>query len=265
MNTLPVRSSQDYWNTVAETYDQVFPDTLIGRTQREVVWQELGRAFRSGQRILELNCGTGVDAVHLAGSGVRVLACDISPRMIEIARRRALSERLAGRVEFKVLPTEDIAMLGDQAPFDGVFSNFSGLNHVVDLPTLAQSLAQLLKPGARALLCLAGPFAPAEMAWYLAHGKLRQAMRRFTRLTDDVTLKVHYPSVATMAQIFAPAFRLQEWKGIGIAVPSCMEHMAQRIPKAYEKLARADRWLGQVPVLRGWADCVLLQFERVGR
>ena len=265
MNTLPVRSSQDYWNTVAETYDQVFPETLIGRAQREIVWQELGRTFHAGQRILELNCGTGIDAVYLAESGVRVLACDISPRMIEAARRRARTKRLAELIEFRVLPTEDIATLSDQGPFDGVFSNFSGLNHVADLSALAQSLARLLKSGAFALLCLAGPFAPAEMAWYLSHGKLRQAMRRFTRLTDDVTLNVYYPSVGKMARVFAPEFRLQEWKGIGVAAPSCMEHMAQRLPKTFERLARGDRWLGRVPVLRGLADCVLLQFERVGR
>lgn len=265
MNTLPVRSSQDYWNTVSETYDQVFPETLIGRAQREIVWQELGRTFRAGQRVLELNCGTGIDAVHLAERGVRVLACDISPRMIETARRRASTKRLAELIEFRVLPTEDIAILSDQGPFDGVFSNFSGLNHVADLPALAQSLAQLLKSGAFALLCLAGPFSPAEMAWYLAHGKLRQSMRRFTRLTDDATLNVHYPSVGTMARIFAPEFRLQAWKGIGVAVPSCMEHMAQRFPGTFGRLARADRWLGRVPVLKSWADCVLLQFERFGR
>lgn len=86
MSTLPTRSSAAYWNVVAETYDQVFPETLIGRAQREIVWQELACVFQAGQRILELNCGTGVDAVHLAESGVRVLACDISPRMIELAR-----------------------------------------------------------------------------------------------------------------------------------------------------------------------------------
>jgi SAM-dependent methyltransferase len=265
MSTLSTRSSQAYWNTVAETYDQVFPHTLIGRAQRDVVWQELERVFHPGQRILELNCGTGIDAVHLAEGGVAVLACDISPRMIEIACRRSSSAGLADLVDFRALPTEDIAVLGGQGSFDGAFSNFSGLNHVGDLSAVARNLARLLKPGARALLCIAGRFVPSEMAWHLAHGNLRTAMRRLTRLTDDVTLKVHYPSVSAMARIFAPEFRLREWKGVGVAVPSCLEHLARRHPRALDRLAKADRWLGSVPVFRGMADCILLQFERIER
>jgi ubiquinone/menaquinone biosynthesis C-methylase UbiE len=264
LSTRP-RPSQTYWNTVAETYDQVFPHTLIGRAQRDVVWQELGRVFHPGQRILELNCGTGVDAVHLVESRVRVLACDISPRMIEIARRRLSSTHFEKLAEFRVLPTEDIAVLADEAPFDGVFSNFSGLNHVGDLCAVARDLARLLNPGARAVFCMAGRYAALEMAWYLAHGNVRKAMRRLTRLTDDVTLRVHYPSVGTMAQIFAPEFSLRKWRGIGVMLPSCMEHVARRLPKVLGGLATADRGLGCVPVLRGMADCILLQFERVER
>lgn len=156
-------------------------------------------------------------------------------------------------------------MLGDEGPFDGVFSNFSGLNHVRNLRGLANTLARLVNFGAPAVLCLAGPFSLVEMAWYLAHGKLGQAMRRFTGVTDDVTLSVYYPSVTKMARTFAPEFRLQEWRGIGVVVPSCMEHMAQRLPKTCQRLAKADRWLGRVPLVRGLADCVLLQFERVRR
>jgi ubiquinone/menaquinone biosynthesis C-methylase UbiE len=263
MSALSTRASQTYWNTVAETYDQVFPYTLIGRVQRDVVWRELERVFHPGQRILELNCGTGIDAVHLAENGVTVFACDISSRMIEMACRRLSATGLEELVQFRTLPTEDIAMLGGEGPFDGAFSNFSGLNHVGDLSAVARDLARLLKPGARALLCIAGRFVPSEMMWYLAHGNLRKAMRRLTKLCDDATLEVHYPSVGAIARIFAPEFRLREWKGIGVTVPSCLEHVVGQHPKVLNRLARADRWIGRVPVLRGMADCVLLQFERI--
>jgi ubiquinone/menaquinone biosynthesis C-methylase UbiE len=263
MSALSTRSSQTYWNTVAETYDQVFPQTLVGRAQRDVVWQELGLIFHPGQRILELNCGTGIDAVHLAESGVAVLACDISSRMIEVACQRLSSTSLADLVEFRVMPTEDIAVLEGEGCFDGAFSNFSGLNHVGDLSLVARNLARLLKPGARALLCMAGRFVPLEIVWHLAHGNLRKAMRRLTHLCDDPTLKVHYPSVGAMARIFAPEFRLREWKGVGVTVPSCLEPAVRRHPKILSGLTRADRWIGCVPGVRGMADCALLQFERM--
>src|ERR1700676_1000707 len=128
MSTQLTPSAQAYWDITAETYDQIFPGTLIGQAQREVIWQELRRVFHSGQRLLELNCGTGIDAVHLAEIGVTVLACDISPRMIELACRRSSSTKVGRLIDFRVLATENVAVLGDEGPFDGAFSNFAGLN-----------------------------------------------------------------------------------------------------------------------------------------
>ena len=39
-------------------------------------------SFTPGQSILEINCGTGIDALHLASRGVRVDAFDAAPGMI---------------------------------------------------------------------------------------------------------------------------------------------------------------------------------------
>jgi SAM-dependent methyltransferase len=262
-------STQPYWNKAAATYDRVFAHTLIGRAERNTVWLELGRLFHSGQRILELNCGTGIDAVHLAESGVRVLACDIAPRMIEKGRKRLGSTKLSELVEFRVLPTEEIAVLRPEGPFDGALSNFAGLNCVGDLSGVARSLGQLLKPGAQVLLCMLGRFAPWEMAWYLAHGNPGKAFERFKsggtvrQVDDHVTLRHYHPSVAAIARMFTPEFRLRGWKGMGIILPPpYLESWARRFPKVLDRLAGADRWVGRVPLLRGMAGHVLLQFER---
>lgn len=76
------------FDAVADTYDETFTESVIGKVQRRAVWREIDRAFFAGQRILELNCGTGVDAARLAGRGIAVWACDQSSRMLEVARRR---------------------------------------------------------------------------------------------------------------------------------------------------------------------------------
>ena len=259
-----LETSRQYWDITAETYDQIFPETLIGRAQRDAVWRELERVFQSGQRILELNCGTGIDAVHLAERGIQVLACDLSPRMIELAVSRSVAADLANLAVFRVMPTEDIAQLVEQGPFDGAFSNFSGLNCVEDLSSVARSLAELLRPGANALICMVGRIAPWEIAWHLGHGEVRKAMRRLRPYSEDPRVKTHYPPVSAIARAFAPEFRLRGWQGIGVAVPpSCVEPWARRFPKLLKYLAQADRWLAPCPVVRGLADCVLLHFERV--
>lgn len=254
----------NYWNVTAETYDQIFPDTLIGQTQRSAVWRQVERVFQQGQRILEINCGTGIDAVHLAERGVHVLACDLSPRMVDLAIKRSVISNTTRLTQFRVLPTERISQLIGEERFDGALSNFSGLNCVEDLPAVAHNLADLLRPKASAIICMAGRIAPLEVAWYLGHGDVRQAMRRLRCTTEDSRILVHFPTVRAIERSFAPKFKLRQWQGVGVAVPpSCMEPLARRFPALLKVLERADDYLAPCPMLRAFADCVLLQFERL--
>jgi SAM-dependent methyltransferase len=255
---------------VAATYDETFTHSLIGWAQRRATWRELDRTFRSGQRVLELNCGTGVDAVHLADRGIEVLACDVAPRMIEVARERLRRTAPRAHVDFRILATEEIAELQNEGPFDGVFSNFAGLNCVADLSRVASDLASLLKPGAPAVLCFAGRCVAWEMLWHLLRGDSRKAFRRLRpgpvtgRIAAGVSVQVHYSSVRDLTRIFSPEFRLRRWKGVGVAVPpSYLERQAQRFSNLMDVLEGADRLLGRVPLLRGLADHVVLTFERM--
>lgn len=270
MNTPVARANQTYWDLTAENYDHIFPETIVGRVQREAVWRELDKTFQRGMRILELNCGTGIDAIHLASRGVRVVACDLSPKMIDAARQRVGTTGLDALIDLRVLATEEMHSLVSDTPFDGAFSNFSGLNCVQDIARVAVNLAHLLKPRAKILLCIVGRFSPWEVAWHLAHGKPGLALHRRQRPTTHVfasgTVAVHYPSVSDMARMFAPNFRLQGWKGIGIAVPpSWLEPVARRVPEVVGGLATIDRYLSRAPIFRSMGDCVLLQFERLDR
>jgi SAM-dependent methyltransferase len=260
-------SPQGYWDHAAETYEQDFAGTIIGATRRDAVWRELDAAFVPGDRILELNCGTGIDAIHLAKRGIHTVACDISPRMIELARERAVQAKLDDRTSFRVLPTEDLAALQEESPFDGSFSSFSGLNCVEDLSIVRKNLARLVRPGAKVVVSVMGRFVPWEVLWFLAHGDLKKAARRCRWKDvfdlDAGELNIRFRSVAEMARQFAPEFRLTQWKGIGVAVPpSYMEHWARRVPRVTHALAQADILLGRAPFLRGMADCSILTFQR---
>ena len=260
------RSSQLYWDNAAETYDRDFTTTLIGQLLRRRVWSVLDRLFRQGDRVLELNCGTGIDAQHLAERGVTVLACDVSHRMVEIARQRISAGNTGGTVAFQVLATEGLASLPDIGPFDGVFSNFSGLNCVDDLDEVRRNLARLLRPGASALVCMLGSFVPWEIAWYFAQGDRQQALRRFRQDSGHVHTghpRVRYYSLRTIARVFAPDFRLRNWQGMGIFLPpTYMEHWARRFPSITRALGHIDALAGSIPVLKSMANFVLLEFRR---
>lgn len=277
-SSLQVQFKPAPFDAIAPVYDRTFTWSLIGRAQRGVTTRALDGLFRQGQRVLELNCGTGIDAVHLASRGIEVLACDISFRMIEEARQRA-AEALHGSVSrskanFRVLATEDIGTLrqeGLAGYFDGAFSNFAGLNCVKDLPAVARNLEILLRPGARVLLCLFGQFCLWEILWYVSHAMPAKAFRRLCaggaigQLGEGVSVNVHYPSVRDLTRMFAPQFRLKRWKGVGVAIPpTYLEELAQRFPRLLDALAKVDLLVGACPIFRAMADHVLLVFQRRG-
>src|SRR5687767_5873290 len=169
------------FDSVAPTYDRDFSDSAIGRAQRRAVWNEMDRAFHFGQRILEINCGTGIDALHMARRGLHVEACDSAPAMIALAERRASEAAGHLPIRFRCLSTEKLDELNSGTPYDGVLSNFSGLNCVWDLQPVVRSLSRLVRPGGRVVLCVFGTFCLWEVVWYLSAGNFRKAFRRLRR------------------------------------------------------------------------------------
>lgn len=263
-----VRSSP--FDAIAEQYDATFTSSSIGQLQRDVVWDELKKTFRPGDRVLDIGCGTGVDARFLAERGVDVVGCDPSERMLNVAAQRMLARpHPPGSVQLRLLPAEEISDLQSDTPYDGAFSNFGAVNCVEDIARLSNDIALLLKPGASLLLCLMGPLCLWETAWYLARGNVTKAFRRLrpggvdARVGESAGFHVQYPSVRSVRKMFTPAFRLKNIRGVGVAVPpSYLEAWATRTPAMLKRAATADRFLGCCPGVRVLADHVLFHFER---
>jgi 2-polyprenyl-3-methyl-5-hydroxy-6-metoxy-1,4-benzoquinol methylase len=254
------------FDCLAAQYDEVFTDSLIGRAQRNVVWNAIDRTFRPGQKILELNCGTGEDAMHLAQLGVSVVACDASARMIEVASRKA-GQMPGAAATFHQLPSERVSELAFRAPFDGLLSNFAGLNCVTDLADMADQLASLLRPGAWMLLCVCSRYCLWEVLAYGLQGKFKKAFRRFTGHTRaqvcGIEVPVQYPTVSELQSIFSPWFALRSSTAVGLAIPpSYMEAWCRRHPRLFEVLVQMDEAGRSLPVVRGLGDHVLLAFQR---
>lgn len=265
--TAPLQLRPAAFDALAESYDRVFTDSLIGRAQRDAVWRELKSTFAPGERVLEINCGTGVDAVSLAQRGVRVDAFDISPAMIRVARRQ-LTPGSPLPVHFAVLATEELGTI--DSVYDGAFSNFGGLNCVADLRAVARSLARLVRPLGHVLLCLASRFCVWETVWWLAHTRPAKAFRRLQRggitaeLMPGSLVHVHYPSVRELKRVFAPEFCLVSLRGVGLFVPpSYIEPHARRFPKLLRAAEELDGHVSSLPGLRSVADHVLLKLRRM--
>jgi ubiquinone/menaquinone biosynthesis C-methylase UbiE len=258
------------FDRIAQDYDRRFTDSLIGRAQRDAVWKVLTSTFRTNDKVLELNCGTGEDAIFLAAKGISVFALDASPQMIARAEQRLQHNSPQIPVVFCELPTERIGELHPETHFDGAFSNFSGLNCIADLGAVACSLARLVKQDGRLVLCFSTRFCLIEILYYLALGQWRKALRRCKGyndvMIDGARFPVYYPSLRTIRRSFAPDFRLYSCTGIGVAVPpSYLEGWARQHPRLFLLLRRLEERFATLPVLRSTGDHVLLCFEKVSR
>jgi ubiquinone/menaquinone biosynthesis C-methylase UbiE len=264
---MTITSAATAFDRIAGSYDERFTRTLIGRAQRNQVWTKLTECFVSGDRVLELNCGTGEDAIYLSHRGRSVVACDASSAMIEAAKGRNGRVAMPTNLEFLNLATEELDVLDRQEIFDGAFSNFSGLNCIGDLKPVARSLAALIKPGGKVLLCMWSRICVSEVLWHLLHGNPRKAFRRFpgksTARLGDATISVSYPSVPSISRTFSPWFCLRSRSAVGLFVPpSYAEAWATSHKRALASLEKLDRRCREWPILRDIGDHVLLEFVR---
>src|SRR5687767_9823406 len=132
MNQIPLETIADAFSRTAEKYDSFAQDHPHLTRMRNKVYAHLVRHVSPGARILELNAGTGTDAVELAQRGFLVHATDIAPGMLTRLRDKVEMSGLQGRVTIEqrsFLALEEVS----GTPFDAVFSDLGGLNCVPDL------------------------------------------------------------------------------------------------------------------------------------
>lgn len=249
---------------LSDSYDDTFTHSAIGRRMRAAVWRRLDAAFPSGARVLELGCGTGEDAVHLAGRGVRVLATDPAEGMVRETRAKAERNGLADRVTTRTLDAGRLDEIELDGLFDGAFSNFGALNCVADLAPVSTGLSRHVRSGGRVLLCFLGRYVPWEWVFFLARGDRRSAFRRLAPGGASWRgLRVSYPPLRELRRVFAPGFRVTGARAIGAFVPpSYAESAAARLPRLLATLDALERRVEAIPPLPSLADHVLLELER---
>jgi SAM-dependent methyltransferase len=249
---------------MADDYDGQFTRSTIGTLMRNAVWDRCAVRFAPGSRVLEMNCGTGEDALWLARRGVQVFATDASPAMLQVAQKKLADSAASASVRFQRLAWEELDSL-DEGTFDGVLSNFGGLNCVGDLRGAARALAKKLRPGGSAVLCIMGPVVPWEWIWFLGRGDPKRAFRRLRRNGATWSgIAIQYPSSAKTVHAFAPEFRRVRLSAIGALLPPPYTEKSlghhPRLIAALDRMERrfASRW--PLPML---ADHYLLELERV--
>jgi demethylmenaquinone methyltransferase / 2-methoxy-6-polyprenyl-1,4-benzoquinol methylase len=127
--------------TIADRYDFITRFLSFGRDRRwKVRLVDLG-APAAGERVLDLACGTGDIAHEAARRGAAAVGLDITERMVQLARAKAVPATSWMVGDMIALPVAD-------ATFDVVTTGY-GLRNVVDLPRALAEIHRVLRPGGR--------------------------------------------------------------------------------------------------------------------
>ena len=176
---METRLTTSAFDGVADRYDAEFTDTAVGRALRRIVWSRLAGVFRPSQRILELGCGTGEDAIRLAKAGMNVVATDASPAMIDVAREKARRSGCLERIEFQCVPMEEVGRVIQGPALRWRFFEFRR-GQLRARPVVAGD-----RPGEPAaangalVWVIMGKRVPWEWLWYLLRADRRRAFRRY--------------------------------------------------------------------------------------
>jgi ubiquinone/menaquinone biosynthesis C-methylase UbiE len=254
----------------ARIYDDFAVDHENLARMRQKVRDHALAYLRPGDRLLELNAGTGADAVFFARLGFQVHATDISPGMLAQIREKVDRFDLSGRLTVEQRSFSELEGVAG-GPFHYVFSNMGGVNCVADLTPITRGLARLLVPEAVVTWVVMPPVCLWELSLAL-RGDFKTATRRFSRRgtlanVEGVRFTTYYHPPARVIRAFGPDFLPIKIQGLSVFTPTAdVKEFPRRYPRLYRLLRRLDDRLSDWPPFNRWGDFFILSLKyRPGR
>ena len=258
--------TQRAFDSVAADYDGPRGNNELIQRMRLTLWDTVRSELPIGSRLLDLGCGTGLDAHEFAQRGYSVVATDWSPQMVERTRARAVAANLESRMESAHVGIQELDKLAGE--FDGIYSNFGPLNCAPDLAAVAAECARLLRPGGSLVFSVMGRICPWEWGYYALKGRFKRAGVRAARGATAVgmnrhTIWTYYYLPREFYRAFASQFSLGSYRALSLFMPPpYLVDRYRRRPNRYERLGRLDDRLGALPLLRDMGDHFLIVMHR---
>jgi ubiquinone/menaquinone biosynthesis C-methylase UbiE len=225
-------------------FDELYSRNAIIRYKRRRVRSHVLALLEPASNILELNAGTGEDAIFFAQHGHRVLATDISDGMMRELTRKVQEASLSAAVTNETISYTHLSMLSNKGPFDCIFSNFAGLNCTDKMDQVLREFSTLLKPGGIATLVILPKFCLWETL-LLFKGKFNTASRRFfarkgrRAQVEGVDFRCWYYSPRYIAKQLRDEFDVIAVEGLCTLVPpSYIENFADKYPRLFSYLCK---------------------------
>jgi len=270
IDTINERAAAAAFNKQAALFDDLYSGDTIIQYKRKRVREHILKLIQPHSRILELNSGTGDDAIFLATRGHKIHATDISVLMQNLLAEKAKQNNVQKSISCELRSFTDLENLSDRGPYDMIFSNFAGLNCTSELDKVLLSLDSLLKPGGIVTMVILPKFCLWEFL-LLFKGKFKTAFRRFS---GEKGSKAHiegeyfrcwYYNPSFIKKHLSDSFALIGVEGLcSIVPPSYLHGFAVKYPSFFRRLVEHEEKLKTRWPWKVIGDYYIISFRKTG-
>ena len=248
------QAAEKAFSKQAAIFDEMYSSNSIIQYKRQRVRDHLQQFLRPTSKILELNAGTGEDAVWFAQQGHAVHATDISKGMQEKLAEKVLQNKLEAKVTKELCSFAELQQLNNKGPYDVIFSNFAGLNCTGELDKVLQSFSPLLKRNGIVTLVILPKFCLWESLLFFK-GDFKTAFRRFF---SNKGVKAHIEGEYFTCWYYNPSYIIKNIKGkyevlsveglCTLVPPSYLEKFPAKRPSLFNWLKeKENKWKSKWP------------------
>ena len=247
-------------------YDTDDSQNPLLQRMRLQVYDHVSKLIDKPRRILELNSGTGIDALHFIRLGHVVHATDLSEGMVGVIKEKIDSFNLQDRLTVQQLSYHQLHQLKG-LKFDFVFSNFGGLNCTNDLSPITKDLRAILNPGSYVTWVIMPPVSLWEILSFLKGNP--NAFRRFSKNgvvshLEGQYFQVWYHSLQSIKKAFGPDFKLVSLEGLAaLSPPPQATSFPIKHPVVFKMLKGADAVVRNYFPFNRCADHIIVSFQFV--
>ena len=248
------KAAEKAFTKQSAVFDDLYSPNIIIQYKRQRVRDHIRQWLKPNCSILELNAGTGDDAIWFAQQGHTIHATDISKGMQEKMVEKVNNAGLGSKITNEICSFTELEELQNKGPFDLIFSNFAGLNCTGELDKVLHSFSSLLKPGGIVTLVILPKFCLWESMMFFK-GEFKTAFRRFFS-SKGVKANVEgeyftcwYYNPSYVINHMSKQYDVLSVEGLcTIVPPSYLEDFPIKKPALFKKLKeKEDRLKGKWP------------------
>jgi ubiquinone/menaquinone biosynthesis C-methylase UbiE len=250
-------------------FDKTYAANPIIKYKRERVRNHIMNYLRGESNILELNCGTGEDAIFFANLGHHIHATDFSEGMQNALKEKIKQNHLHQYISTELCSFTELENLQSKGPFDYIFSNFAGLNCTNELAKVLTAFDVLLKPKGIITLVLLPKFCFWE-SLLLFKGKIKTATRRWFSKNgvkahiEGVFFTCWYYNPSSILKNLGPGYKLLAIEGLcTIAPPSYIEGFVEKYPRWWKFLKKNEETFKSKSPWKYIGDYYIISLQKI--